>query len=153
MKAMTAQTMTPQTESVNKAFDQVFECFRKATESTLQMQQDLWSQWTAAWPVFPKSLPPWTQQVQRFEEQWSQGMTELMRKYQQTWERQYKTGMESFEEALHLAEAKDPVEFRKQVMGLWQKSFENLKELAEAQTTHFQAAIEKWLGLVKKTGA
>jgi len=45
------------------------------------------------------------------------------------------------------------VEFRKQVMGLSQKSFENLKELAEAQTTHFQAAIEKWLGLVKKTGA
>jgi hypothetical protein len=143
--------MTAQMERVDKAFDQVFDSFRKATESTLQMQQDLWRQWTAAWPAFPKSLPPWTQQVQRFEEQWVNGMTELMKKYQQTWEAQYKSSIASFEEAFRLAEAKDPVEFRKQVMGLWQKSFENLKEFAQAQTGNFQAAIEKWLGMVKKT--
>src|SRR5262249_26134615 len=42
--------MTAQTEFVSKAFDDMFENFRKATESTLQMQQDLFRQWTAGFP-------------------------------------------------------------------------------------------------------
>ena len=34
-------------------FDQVFDNFRKATETTLQAQQDLFRQWMSQWPIAP----------------------------------------------------------------------------------------------------
>jgi hypothetical protein len=142
--------MTAQAEFVGQAFDQVFESFKKATESTLQMQHDLFRQWTALWPGFPKTPPSWAEQAQKFHKDWSQAMTELVQKYQQAWDRQYKAGMQTLEEAFRLAEAKDPEELRKKTVELWQKSFDCLKELAQAQVRDFQTAIEKWMELAKK---
>ena len=60
-------------------------------------------------------------------------MTELTRKYVELWERHYKAGVESLEEALQLPEAKDPEELQQKLTELWRKSFESLKELAQAQ--------------------
>src|SRR6266540_6386733 len=116
--------MTAQMEFVNKGFDQVFENFRKATESTLQLQQDLFRQWTTFWPAFPKLQPSVPEQFKQFQKDWTQGTTELTHKYLETWERQYKEGVESLEKAFHLATAKDPAEFRQKVLELWQKSFD-----------------------------
>jgi hypothetical protein len=145
--------MTAQMEFVSKGFDQVFENFRKATESTLQMQQDLVRQWTSFWPAFPKPIPPMAEQFQTFQKEWNQTTAELTRKYLATWERQYKEGVESLEKACQLATAKDSAEFRQKVLELWQKSFDCLKELAQAQTHNFQAAIEKWIELGKKANS
>lgn len=38
-------------------FDQVFDNFRKATETTLQAQQDLFRQWMTQWPMYPAAPP------------------------------------------------------------------------------------------------
>jgi hypothetical protein len=148
--AQRTKTMTVQTEFATKTFDQVFDCFRKATESTLQVQQDLFRQWTSSWPGFPKVLPV-PEQCQQFPKQWTQATAELTRKYMEIWDRQYKAGVEALEGAFKLGEAKDPVELRQKVMDLWQKSFACLKELAETQARNFQTAIEKWMEVAKKT--
>jgi len=142
--------MVAQTEFVTKAFDQVYDNFRKATESTLHMQQDLFRQWITFWPSFPKLQPPWFEQVQHFQKEWTQANAELTKKYLEAWDRQYKIGVESLEGALRLAEAKDPAEMRQQVLGLWQKSFDCLKDLAQAQVQNFQGGVEKWVDMVKK---
>jgi hypothetical protein len=142
--------MTGQTEFASKAFDQVFDCFRKATESTLQVQQDLFRQWTASWPGFPKVQFPLVEQFQQFQKEWTQATADLTRKYLEVWERQYQAGVESLHGAFRAGEAKDPAEFRQKMMELWQKSFNCLKELAEAQMRNAQSAVEKWMEVAKK---
>jgi len=140
--------MAAQMEFVNKTFEHVFENFRKATEAAGQMQQELFRQWSAYWPGFPKAQP--TEQIKHFQMEWSQAFTELTRKYQESWDRQYKAGMESLEKAFQLTEVKDAEGFRQKMMELWQKSFDCLKDVAQTQMQNFQAAVEKWIALAKK---
>ena len=142
--------MAVQTEFVSKAFDQVFDCFRKATESTLQVQQDLFRQWTMSWPGFLKLQPPVAEQFQEFHKGWTEAAAELTRKYLELCDRQYKAGVEALEGAFRMGEAKDPAELRQKTLELWQKSFNCLKELAEAQMRNFQTAAMKWMEVAKK---
>lgn len=141
--------MPVQTEFVNKTFEHAFDTFRKATDATLQMQQDLLRQWSTFWPGFPKPQP--TEQVQQFQKDWSQAITELTRKYLDSWDRQYKAGLESLEKAFQVAEAKDAEGIRENMKELWQKSFDCLKNVAQIQMQTFQTGVEKWLELAKKT--
>jgi hypothetical protein len=143
-------TATAQTEFVTKAFDRVFDTYREATELTLKMQQDLFRKWTTAWPGFPKVQPAWTEKIQQFQKEWTQATEEMTRKYLETWDRQYKAGVESLEGAFRVAEAKEPAELRQKTLELWQKTFDSLKELAQAQLQNFQTAVEKWTALAKK---
>jgi hypothetical protein len=142
--------MVMQTEFTGKVFEQVFENFRKAAESTLEVQQDLFRQWTALWPGFPKVQTPVPERMQQFHKEWTQATAEMTRKYMEMWDRQYKAGLESLEEAFRLGEVKDPAELRKKMMEMWQKNFGCLKELAEAQMRNFHTAVEKWVELAKK---
>jgi tRNA nucleotidyltransferase (CCA-adding enzyme) len=141
---------TEQTDFLGKAFDQAQEQFRKATESTLKMQNEFFRQWTTLSPDFVKGPNGWTDQLQKFYKTWVNTSGDWTKNYQEAWERQYKAGLQSLEEAFHLGQYKDPSEFREKVLELWQKSFEYLKELAESQNKQFQSVIEKWLDLAKK---
>ena len=143
--------MTAQTEFMTKAYEQVFEGFRKTAESAVQMQHELFRQWTAAWPGFPKPQGISAEQVQNFQKEWTLAMAELTRKYQELWDRQYKAGLESVEGAWRLSEAKNSDELRLKMTELWQKSFDSLKDLAQIQMRNFQTAVEKWMELARKT--
>ena len=46
-------------------FTQVYENFRRATEATLQMQQEMFKTWINLWPVTPASPTFWGEQVQQ----------------------------------------------------------------------------------------
>jgi len=143
--------MSTQTEFASKAFDQVYESFRTTAESALQMQQELFRQWTAAMPGFPKGQAPWTESATQFHKQWTKNLRELTSKYVEMWDKQYKNGLQALEEAFELPESKDPEDLREKVLELWQKNFKCLKELAEAQVRNFQATIEKFMELGKNT--
>jgi hypothetical protein len=142
--------MTAQAEFIGKTFDQVFEGFRKAGESTLQMQQEFFRQWAVAWPGFVKPQFPWVEQAQKFHKEWAEVVAELTKRCQESWDRQYKAGMQAFEQTFKLAEARDVGELRQKSIELWRKSFDWLKELAEAQMKDFQAAVEKWAEFVTR---
>lgn len=135
-------------------FDQVFENFRKATETTLQAQQDLFRQWMSQWPMFPMtptapSSPTSTpEQVRTFQKQWAESVTTLMTKHCEALDAQYRAGIKTIEVALRTTEAKSPEEFRKLTEELWRKSFEVLKQTIENQLHEFQVAIEKWSELM-----
>src|SRR5271165_81509 len=45
-------------QELSSMFEQIFENFRKATETTLQAQQDLFRQWMSQWPSIPIESPP-----------------------------------------------------------------------------------------------
>jgi hypothetical protein len=149
------QIMPVQMEFPTKSFDQLFEMFRKATESTLEMQQNLFRQWTATWPgTFPSSLPKFqpsgVEQFQQFCKDWTQATTEMTRKNMEICESQYKAGLELLEAAFKPGEDKDPAKQGQKMTELWQRSFECFKNLAVMQMKNFQFAIEKWMELVKK---
>jgi hypothetical protein len=142
--------MAVQTEVFGKTFDQAFEGFHKAAESTLHLQQHLFRRWVSLWPGFPKPSAEWTERLQKFHKQWTQTATELTRKYQESWDAQYKTGLQMLSEAFQVAQTKDPEELRNQTEELWSKMFDCFKGIAQTQVRDFQAASEKWLEVMTK---
>ena len=135
-------------------FDQVFDNFRKATETTLQAQQDLFRQWMSQWPMVPmaptasSNSTAVTEQAQTFQKQWADSVTTLMTKHCEALDAQYRAGIKTIEDALRTTEAKSPEEFRRLTEELWRKSFEVLKQTIENQLRDFQVAIEKWSELM-----
>ena len=135
-------------------FDQVFDNFRKASETTLQAQQELFHQWMSQWPMFPMEPPTpdnkvvVNEQARSFQKQWTDTATALMTKHCEALDAQYRAGIRMIEDALRTAEAKSPEEFRRLTEDLWRKSFEVLKQTIENQIRDFQIAIEKWSELM-----
>ena len=140
-------------------FDQVFDNFRKATESTLQAQQDLFRQWMSQWPMFPvtptasPSAAGITDQVRNLQKQWADSVTALMTRHCEALDAQYRAGIQTIEDALRTTEAKSPEEFRKLTEDLWRKSFEVLRQTIENQIRDLQAAVEKWSELMTQKSA
>jgi hypothetical protein len=106
-------------------FDQVFENLRKATEASIQMQQDLFKKWASLWPGVP--APPAFGEAGKFQKKWAETVGELVKKQRETLEAQFSAGLRNIEEAFHLPEAKDPEEMRAKAIELWRKSFECLR--------------------------
>jgi len=134
--------MVTQTEFVSEAFDEVFECFRKATESTLQAQQDFFRQHFSAPPTPQAAI---RERVQKYQKEWSKAAKEFHSKWQATWDRQYQAAMKTLEEAFALGDAKDPAELRQETEELWRKSFDTLKEVTQAQMKDFQEIVTQWI--------
>jgi ribosome-associated toxin RatA of RatAB toxin-antitoxin module len=137
--------------------DQVFDNFRKASETTMQLQQEffkqLTSQWTAAAPTLPGvSIDPsaLTQQAQSFQKRWLETLTEMMNKHRESLDAQYKAGIRAIEESFRVNEARTPDDYRRMTEELWRKGFESLKSSTETQIRDFQAAAQKWCELVAK---
>jgi hypothetical protein len=131
--------------------DQVLDNFRKASESTVQMQQDMYKKWMSQWPTTPPaSGGAWSEQMQTFQKRWLEQVTELMTKHREKLDSQYKAGIAAIEDAFHVTEAKTPEDYRKMTEELWRKSFETLKSSAEAQVHDFQKAVDTWLEAMTK---
>jgi len=135
-------------------FEQVFESFRKASETTLQAQQDLFHQWMSQWPMFPMdtttpgSKGVVSEEARSFQKKWNDTATALMTKHCEALDAQYRAGIRTIEDALRTTEAKSPEEFRRLTEELWRKSFEVLKQTIENQIRDFQIAVEKWSDLM-----
>ena len=140
-------------------FDQVLDNLRKATDSTIQVQQEMFRQWFQLWTQVPGIPTPGTvlasnvnDQVQAFQRKWSQTVTDMLDKHRETLDSQYRAGIRTIEDAFRVGEAKDPAQFRKLTEQLWRNSFDCLKTAMEAQLRDFQAAAEKALEAMSKGG-
>ena len=114
-------------------FDQVFDNLRKATEASVQLQQDLFKRWISLWPGVPASPAPAGEQVLQFQRKWGEIVGELVGKQRESLEAQFSAGLRNIEEAFRVAEAKDPEELRNKTVELWKKIFDSLRQASEAQ--------------------
>jgi hypothetical protein len=134
--------------------DQVLENFRKASESTMQLQQDLFQKWTSQWPTTSSPATPgttaWAEQAQAFQKRWLESVTDIMTKHREKLDTQYKAGIRAIEDAFRVTEAKTPDDYRRMTEELWRKSFDSMKNSAETQIHDFQKAVEKWFELMPK---
>jgi hypothetical protein len=131
-------------------FDQAFESLRKATEATVVAQQEMYKRWVSLFPTAPSYPPVWTEQVQRFQKNWSETVNSLLARQRDASEAQFKVGLQYIEKAFQLGEIKTPEEFRARIIELWQKCFDSIRLVTEAQLREFQAATEKWFELMLK---
>jgi hypothetical protein len=133
-------------------FDQVLESLRKASNSAIEMQQEMFKKWVGLWPGLP-AVPPGFGDPQKFQKKWVEIGGELAKKQRETLEAQFRAAMQNIEEVFHLAEVKNPEELRAKTIELWQKTFDCLKQTYESQMRDFQAAGAKWTELTMKGAA
>jgi len=149
-------------------FDMILENYRKATESTMKLQQDVLRNWTMQWPQMfgsqafglpfmggptPGSAMPGAaglEQLSDAQKKWAETVTEMLNKHRESLDSQYKAGIRTIEDAFKVGEAKDPQQFRRLTEELWKHSVECLKTLAESQTRDVQAAMQKWYEVASK---
>lgn len=139
-------------------FDQILDNFRKATESTIKLQQEMTQQWFQQWASIPGLPNPGNMfgttaaaaPVANAPKQASEAVTELLNKHLKTLDAQYRAGIRTIEDAFRVLEAKDLAQFRKLTEELWRQSFNSLKTVIESQLRDFQAATEKGIEAVSK---
>jgi hypothetical protein len=152
-------------------FDMILENYRKATESTMKLQQDVLRNLTMQWPQMfgaqtfglPSMGGPasgsampgaaWLEQLSDAQKKWVETVTDMLNKHLESLDAQYRAGIETIEEAFKVSEAKDPQQFRRLTEELWKKSFECLKSVAESQTRDVQAAMQKFYEVASKSAS
>jgi hypothetical protein len=133
-------------------FEQVFESLRKATETSIQVQQEMFKKWVSLWPVGPP-LPPVGEPFVKSQKKWAEFVGDLVKKQRETLESQFSAGLKTIEEAFALVGATNPEELRARTVELWQKSFECLRQLYDAQVRDFQGVVAKWTEMMSKGAA
>ena len=134
-------------------FEQTFETLRRATDATIQIQQEAFRKWVNLWPSMPVTQPVWSEQFYKAQKQWTEFVTELVKKQREVFEAQFNAGLKGIEEAYKLADVKSPEELRALAVELWKKTFDSVREAFEAQIKALQAAVGKWTELVTRGGS
>jgi len=135
-------------------FAQLFDSFRKASESSLQAQQDLFKRWVQQWPTLPlggnATASEWTD---TWHKRWLESTSEALNKHRELLDATYTSGIEVIEQTFKVGEAKSPEDYRRLVEALWRKLSDNFKSQSESQFREFQNASEKWLELARNAAA
>jgi len=149
-----------QREECQAMFDQVLDNFHKATESTIQFQQEMFRQWSRQWAQAPgvskTATAPfgdpgaWAAQFHDFQKYWAKSVTELVKKHKETLDAQYESGVRTIEDAFRAADAKDPAQYRRLTEELWRHSFDCLKTVLEDQMRQFQTMSETFTAAASK---
>jgi hypothetical protein len=122
--------------------NRIIDSARKATESSVAMQQELFRKWASLWPGAPVSAIPFGE-LQKFQKKWVEMVGELFQRENDILAVQFKTGFGAIEKLCRLAEAKDGEQLRTKTVELWQKTFDNLCLMSHAQLRGFQNAVAK----------
>jgi len=129
-------------------FEQVFDNLRLATESSINLQQELFKKWISVWPGLVPTANGGSDKIQKAQQKWAEFAADLAKKQRATLEVQFSAGLKNIEDAFRLAEAKEPEELRAKTVELWQKSIDCMRQTYEAQIRDCQAAVVKWTELL-----
>jgi hypothetical protein len=131
-------------------FDQVFESFRKASESSLQMQQDMFKQWSQQWLSGAPSGGASTEWGGAFQKRWLELVVDALSKQRESLDAMYRSGIQVLEQTLRLSEIKSPEDYRRVAEDVLRKSYETFKDQSEAQFREFQKMVEKSFDMAHK---
>jgi hypothetical protein len=139
-------------------FDQVVDTFRKAIDSSMQIQQEMFRQFVQQWSQVPGVPTPgsmlannWADQVHTIQRKWAQTITDLLNRHREVLDAQYRAGIRTIEDAFRVGEAKNPEQFRKLTEELWRQTFDSMKTVIESQMLDLQTVTQKGLEDVTKS--
>lgn len=135
-------------------YDQMFETYRKTSESWLQMQQDLFrtvvQQWTSAPAGTSGAATDWNR---TFQKRWIELASEILNRHRESVDSMYRSFIQMVEQTTKISEAKSSEEYRKIVEDLWRKWFEDVKTQSETQFKDVQTWAGKSLEIVQSAQA
>lgn len=124
--------------------DMMFEAFRKASESTVQMPLEVYRGWTrqllSAHPMSTGGSFEWTRTLQR---RWSELVIETLHKHRESLDAAYRSAIQLVEQTFRYADAKSPDDLRHLSEELWRKLLDLLKQQSDAQVRDFQSWAAK----------
>jgi hypothetical protein len=124
--------------------DQFFDTFRKASESSLQIQQEFFKQLTQPWmsggPFAGGAPGDGGRNLQR---RWIELGVDLLNKHRQSLDSTYAAGIQIIEQTFRASDAKSPDDYRHLMEDLWRKLFDTFKTQSEAQFSAFQHWSQK----------
>ena len=113
--------------------DQVFDNFRKASESSLQAQQDFFKSWAQQWSSTPLAAPALSGDWSEAQKRWLEATSEALNKHRSLLDATYKSGIEIIEHTFRFTEARSPEDYRRLVEELWRKLTDTFKAQSETQ--------------------
>ncbi len=135
-------------------YEQLFETFRKSSESWLQMQQDMFKnsmqQFVATPPNGGGAATDWNR---TFQKRLLELAVEILNKHRESLDATYKSMIQLIEQTSRMSEAKSSEEYRRGVEDLWRKWFEDAKSQSEAQFRDVQTWAGKSLEIVQSAQA
>ena len=123
--------------------DQMFESFRKVSESSLQIQQDAFRYWTQQWNSASNqggTSNEWTKTVQK---RWLELLMAYLTQQRESLDAAHRAGIQVIEKTLKVWDAKSPEDYRHVMEELWRNLFETFKAQSETQYREFQKWSEK----------
>jgi hypothetical protein len=119
-----------------------FEEFRKASESSLQAQHDLFRQWGQQWlsSISSAGSGDWGKAAQK---RWAELAVEALKKQRQALDSLYLSSIDFIEGSARAAEVKSAKQLGELAEDFWRRSFDTLKGQSESQLRDFQSWIEK----------
>jgi hypothetical protein len=135
-------------------YDQLFETYRKTSESWLQMQQDMFKnvvqQWLSATPNAAGVASDWNR---TFQKRWIELAVEILNKHRESIDAMYRSVIQLIEQSSRVSEAKSSEEYRRIVEEMWRKWFESVKTQSESQFRDVQNWAGKSLEIVQSAQA
>jgi hypothetical protein len=132
-------------------FEQLFESLRKASESSLMGQQQLFDQWTQQWPSPPLGAAgagvEWASTLRK---RWTDSLSEGLNRHREIFDSTYRNGIQLIEQALRVSDVKSGDEYRRSVEDLWRKVSDTAKDQVETQLRELHKTAERWLELAHK---
>jgi hypothetical protein len=112
----------------------ILESFRKVSESSLQMQQEMLKHWTERWAGSTSQAQNASSEAsQNVQKRWLALGVDLLNKHRASLDSTYAAGIQLIEQSFGAAGAKSPEEYRRMTEELWRKLFDTYRSQAEAQ--------------------
>ena len=119
--------------------DQLFDTFRKASESSLHMQQDMFKYWTQQWSGASSAAGNTGEWSKNYQKQ----VIDLLNKQREALDSAFKAGIQLIEQTFRASEAKSPEDYRRTMEDLWRSLIDTFKTQTETQVREFQKWSEK----------
>jgi hypothetical protein len=121
-------------------FDLLFESFRKASESSMQVPMDILKNLTQQ---MPSASGAGMEGLKSFQKRWAELAIESMNKHRESMDSTYRAGIQLIEQTFRISDVKSTADYQRTVEDLWQKLLDVLKEQSEAQIRDLQTWAAK----------
>jgi methylthioribose-1-phosphate isomerase len=123
-------------------FDLLFESFRKASESSMQMPMDITKKLTQQLPSASGAAMEWSKTLQK---RWAEFAIESLNKHRESINSTYRTEIQLIEQTFRVSDVKSSADYQRIVEELWQKLLDVFKEQSESQVRELQTWAAKSL--------
>ena len=136
-------------------FEQIFDEYRNAVDSSLKIQQEMYREWMNGWPVKPPDVAAGGSRVGEGTDLFLPGGMEPDPRRgdgqaPQGAHQQYKSGILAIGSAFETTEAKTSEEYWRLTQEFWRKSIDSYKTAFEAQSHYVQDLAQMWLDMTTK---